>query len=243
MTFETVHIGNATLYLGDCRNLLDDIRADSLVMDPPYGYNYASNHTCETTTAEWMNQTIDGDEDTASRDLLIQWADRKPWACFGSWKMPKPFGTRSVLIWDKGPASGMGDLTFPWKGSWEEIYLGGYGWTGSRDEGVIKDHWIVTRKSMGRTHPNEKPVSLLHYILGKLPSGASVFDPFMGSGTTGIAAIQRGRPFVGVEINPGYFDTACKRIRHAWEQSQNRLFEPEAEPQPDQPKLGLEDAG
>ena len=240
---EKVVIGNAELWLGDCREVLPMIGGvDAVVMDPPYGYNYASNRTCDTTTAEWMNQAIEGDEDTASRDFVIKWADAIPWACFGSWKMPKPFGTRAVLVWDKGPASGMGDLSFPWKGSWEEIYIGGYGWKGRRDEGVLKNHWIVTRASMGRLHPNEKPVSLILGLINKLSIGCTILDPFMGSGTCGVAAIQSGHPFKGVEINPGYFEIACKRIEHATEQAKQRLFGPEPEPQPETPCLGLDDA-
>lgn len=215
-------IGDATLYLGDCLEILPTLdTVDAVVTDPPYGYSYASNRVADTTTAEWMNQTIKNDSDTSARDFVLSWHSGV-WACFGSWKMPKPEGTKSVLIWDKGPASGMGDLKFPWKGSWEEIYVGGNGWVGHRDEGVIKGCYIVTRKSMGRTHPNEKPVSLLTKLIGKAP-GASVLDPFMGSGTTGVACANLGRKFIGIEIEEKYFDIACERIEAAY--AQGRLFE------------------
>ena len=126
--------------------------------------------------------------------------------------MPKPAGVRGVLVWDKGPASGMGDLSFPWKGSWEEIYVGGKGWAGRRDEGVLKGHWVVTRASMGRTHPNEKPVSLMRDLMKKLPHGCTVLDPFMGSGTTGVACKNLNRNFIGIELDPEYFKIAEKRI-------------------------------
>ena len=98
----------------------------------------------------------------------------------------------------------------------------GKAWAGRRDEGVIKGHWIVTRKSMGRTHPNEKPVSLMGAIIDKLPPGCTVLDPFMGSGTTGLACIRTGRRFVGIEKDPAHYATALERIQR--ELSQGDLF-------------------
>lgn len=213
-----VIIGDATLYLGDCMDILPTLdRVDAVITDPPYGYNYSSNYL-----SPWKNKEINGDSNTFLRDFMVSWAGKKPWAFFGSWKMPKPLGIKGVLIWDKGPASGMGDLSFPWKSSWEEIYVGGKGWQGSRDEGVLSGHWIVTRTSMGRSHPNEKPVSLMCILIKKLPQSYVVFDPFMGSGTTGVAAIQMGRKFIGIERDPKYFDIACERISNA--QKQESLF-------------------
>jgi DNA modification methylase len=211
-----------TLYHGDCLEILPEIEADAVVTDPPYGYNYESNYVAATTTAAWMRKPIMGDSDTSLRDSVLSWADGKPWAAFGAWRMPKPENVRGVLVWDKGPASGMGDLTFPWKGSWEEIYIGGKGWSGFRDEGVIKGHWVVTRASMGRVHPNEKPVSLMGHLLGKLPEGATVLDPFMGSGSTIIAAIRTGRKAIGIEKDPEHFKNAVERIKR--ELAQGDLF-------------------
>jgi DNA modification methylase len=77
-------------------------------------------------------------------------------------------------------------------------------------------------------HPTQKPVKLLKQLIG--PMGArTILDPFMGSGTTGVAALQLGRKFIGIELDPGYFDIACKRIEEAWKQP--RLFdEPKAKP-------------
>jgi len=211
------------LYCGDCLELLPQLEpVDAVVTDPPYGYNYESNRVAATTTAGWMRKPIMGDSDTSLRDSVIAWAEGKPWAAFGAWKMPKPEGVRGVLIWDKGPASGMGDLSFPWKGSWEEIYIGGKGWAGHRGEGVIKGHWIVTRASMGRMHPNEKPVSLMGHLIDKLPEECTILDPFMGSGSTIIAAIRTGRKAIGIEKDPEHFKTACERIKR--ELAQGDLF-------------------
>lgn len=204
--------GRVRLYLGDCRDILPEIEADAVVTDPPYGYSYESNYVAATTTADWMQKPIMGDVDTSLRDYVIAWADGKPWASFGVWRMPKPKGVRGVLVWDKGPASGMGDLTFPWKGSWEEIYIGGQGWSGHRDEGVLKGHSVVTRACMGRVHPNEKPISLIGALLEKLPEACTVLDPFMGSAPTAIACIRTGRRFIGIEKDPTHYAAALKRI-------------------------------
>ena len=142
-------------------------------------------------------------------------------ACFGTLKRGMPRGTRGTLVWDKGPASGMGDLTFPWKPSFELIFVGGDAWKGDRTEAVIKGCWIVTRASMGRVHPNEKPESLMAEIIKKSTAN-TILDPFMGSGTTGVACMNLGRKFIGIEIEPKYFDIACERISQA--QKQQRLF-------------------
>ena len=217
--------------------MLPLLAADAVVMDPPYGYNYESNHDSFKSTAPWLNTTIANDHDTSARDAVLTWADQRPWLAFGAWRMPKPPGVRGVLVWDKGPASGMGDLSFPWKGSWEEIYVGGRGWAGHRDEGVLKGHWVVTRASMGRTHPNEKPVSLMCNLMKKLPHGCTVLDPFMGSGTTGVAAMHLGLRFVGVEVHRPYFDEACRRIEDA--QRQGSLIPLEQAPVAEQQAMEL----
>ena len=219
-TIEQVLSGEAdwNVTCADCLQVLPTIPAGSVgavVTDPPYGYAYESNRVAPTTTAGWMNKTIANDGDTSARDAVAHWADGKPWLFFGSTKRPEPTGTRGTLIWDKGPASGMGDLGFPWKASFELIHVGGEGWVGHRDEGVLKGHWIVTRASMGRVHPNEKPVTLMMELLEKLPVNTIVLDPFCGSGTTGVACIKTGRRFIGIEICPEYAAIARRRIREA----------------------------
>jgi len=202
-----------TLYLGDCLEYMKsmpDKSVDAVITDPPYGINHSSHRD-----SSWMDTEIDGDNDTNLRDAVIDTFQNKSMALFGSWKSPRPEGIRGILIWDKGPAFGMGDLTFPWKMSWEEIYIFGDEWVGYRDEGVLRNHIICSWESHGRTHPHEKPVSLIKHLLSKLPSDFTIFDPFMGSGTTGVACMQLGRKFIGCEIDPGYFAIAEKRIAQA----------------------------
>ena len=80
---------------------------------------------------------------------------------------------------------------------------------------------MITWESAGRTHPHEKPIWLIETLLKKAPLGL-VLDPFMGSGTTGVACANLGRKFIGIEIEPKYFDIACERITNAYRQT--RMF-------------------
>jgi DNA modification methylase len=212
MSFERVDIGDAALYRGDCLEILPTLpKVDAVVTDPPYGIAHSSGYG-----ASWQNTQIANDGDTSVRDMALSGFENV--AAFGTWKTPPIAGTKGCLVWDKGPAFGMGDLSFPWKGSWELVYVKGRLWAGSRDEGVLRGHLQVSWESKGRCHPHEKPTSLIAALLVKLPLGVTVLDPFMGSGTTGVACANLGRKFIGIEIEPKYFDIACRRIEAAQRQ-------------------------
>jgi DNA modification methylase len=197
-----------TIYHGDCKEVLPPIDFDCLVMDPPYGINHSSNYG-----ASWENTEITGDCDTELRDWVISSIIPQglPMFVFGTWKVGRPARTRQVLIWDKGPASGMGDLRFPWKNSFEEIYVIGDGFCGDRSEAVLKGHSIITWESKGRFHPNAKPLSLLKYLIQRTQAEV-ICDPFMGSGPTLIAAKDLGRHAIGIEIEEKYCEIAAKRL-------------------------------
>jgi 16S rRNA G966 N2-methylase RsmD len=223
-----------TIYHADCREILPHLpKVDLVLTDPPYGIAHVSSYTCDTTTAQWMNSEIANDRDESLRDFVLASTD-SDFAVFGTIKGTAPHGTLATLVWDKGPASGMGDLSIPFKLSFELIFIGGCGWTGTRDEGVIKGCWIVTRASMGRVHPNEKPELLLSYLLRK-HSAWMILDPFMGSGTTLVAAKRLGRRAIGIEIEEEYCAIAVQRLA----QEVLPLSAPE-EPKPEQLSLGLE---
>ena len=205
-----------TLYLGDCREILPTLgRFDVVVTDPPYGINYKSGHATKSLWVGGMG--IKNDHSTDARDYMLHWAEMQkiPCLCFGSRKVDAPRGTRLILVWDKGPALGMGALDLPWKPSSEEIYVIGKGFCGPRDESnVLYCPPVQSMAKNGRRHPNEKPVQLLSRLLKKCPPG-SVIDPFMGSASTGVSAVSLGRKFTGIEIEPKYFDIACRRISDA----------------------------
>jgi len=106
----------------------------------------------------------------------------------------------------------MGDLSFPWKNSFEEIYILGSGFIGHRDEAVLRGHIQVSWESKGRSHPNQKPVSLMAYLASKHPA-QTILDPFMGSGTTLRAAKDLGRSCIGIELEEKYCAIAVQRLR------------------------------
>jgi DNA methylase len=112
----------------------------------------------------------------------------------------------------------MGDLSIPWKPNTEEIYVIGNGFKGKRTSGVL--HFIADRECNGvvreRDHPTEKPLNLMLELVNKTPG--DILDPFMGSGTTGVACAKLLRKFIGIEIEPKYFDIACRRIEDALKQ-------------------------
>ena len=201
-----------TLYHGDCLYELGWLSASVLVTDPPYGYSHASGWA-----GKFQGEAIANDHDLTARDEALElWATHdahgttRPALVFGSWRMPKPAGTHTVLTWDKGPAAGMGDLSVPWKPNTEEVYVIGKGFQGSRDTSVLTGHTVVTWASKGREHPNMKPVSLMSALVAK--TVGTVADPFAGSGSTLVAAKQLGRTAIGVELEERYCEVIAKRL-------------------------------
>ena len=210
---------DVVLHLGDCRDILPMLgKVDAVVSDVPYGVAFSCG---------WANKfrgvAIANDESTTARDYVVDWLNGRAAIIFGSWKVEKPKGTKATLIWDKGTV-GMGDLSLPWFPSTEEIYVLGSGFVGTRTAAVMRHH------VRNEYHPTEKPVSLMLDLLGKCASNWTILDPFMGSGTTGVACVQLGRKFIGIELDPGYFDIACKRIENELRRPRLDLGQPIAKP-------------
>jgi site-specific DNA-methyltransferase (adenine-specific) len=199
-----------TLWHGDALRFLLDAPAElseaAVISDPPYGIAYNSGASRKPGNA----RSIKGDKTTALRDFLVTWlADDQPALIFGSPRIPKPLGTRGVLVWDKGGALGMGDLSPPWKFDHEEIYVLGRGFSGRRDTGSVLRFAPV--QSTGRLHPNEKPVELMRALIAKT-GDRTVLDPFSGSGSTLVAAKSLGRRAIGVELDEAYCEKTAKRL-------------------------------
>jgi site-specific DNA-methyltransferase (adenine-specific) len=214
-----VEIGNATLYLGDCMDILPTLnKIDVVITDPPYGMSFQSNFRQE------KHLKIANDESADIAIKVIQWClenTNHSIYAFGRWDniydYPKP---KSLITWVKNNWS-MGDLHHEHARQTEVAFF--Y---------AMKDHFFPKQRptdvieyprTNNEFHPTEKPVGLMCKFV-EWTSG-TIFDPFMGSGTTGVAAIQMGRKFIGIEREPKYFDIACKRIQQA--ASQPQLFEPE----------------
>ena len=238
-------IGDATLYLGDCLEILPTLESDSVDMvwtDPPYGH---SNHENDLNAqlnghrgiesepianddSDGMRQVVDGMLGEAARIL-------KPdccccCCCCGGG--PKPtfawVANRMdeqnlkffhAVIWDKSNPG----LGWRYRRQYEMVMIA------HRDGGKLL--WADNERTArniykelpprDRFHPNEKPQSMVEHFIG-LHGPQLVVDPFMGSGTTGVACANLGRKFIGIEIEPKYFDIACERIDAAY--AQGRLF-------------------
>lgn len=216
-----------TMHLGNCLDIIPslDLAACVLVSDPPYGVALRSGRR-----GGFGECRIANDHDASMRDAVLAIYGGGPALVFGSWKVARPAATKLLLTWEKGEHVGMGDLDMPWKANTEEIYVLGGGFVGDRTGSVLRHLAIaggvgVTRDRRGlilkggRKHPTEKPVSLMLELLRRCPPERAVLDPFAGSGTTGVAAIRLGRRFVGMEIDPEHFETACERLRAEEESS------------------------
>ncbi|AKJ72071.1 DNA-methyltransferase [Gordonia alkanivorans] len=198
--------GLVTLYHGDCLDITAWLEADVLLTDPPYGIDYQSGSRRDTLAA-----SIAGDKDTTARDAALDaWGDR-PALVFGTWRVPRPEGTHTRLIWDTKGALGMGDLSVPWKPSDQEIYVLGKGFAGRRDSNVLTCAPVQSMARNGRLHPHEKPTTLLARLIAKCPPGV-IADPFAGSGSTLVAASEANRKAIGVELDERYCELIAKRL-------------------------------
>jgi site-specific DNA-methyltransferase (adenine-specific) len=213
---------NVTLWHGDCREWSSPVQA--VVADPPYGVDHRPHHM-----GEWEGSRIQGDTDGELREWVWRYSDSVPVAMFAAFpKIDQPKGYRAMLVWDKGAACGGGNLKVPWKLSFEIVWIGGTGWHGKRDPGVLRfscvPTWITGPAHNGvggRLHPHQKPTSLLRHICDKLPPGVTVFDPCCGSGSTLIAALETGRKAIGIEIDERWVEVARRRLER-WH-AQGRL--------------------
>ncbi len=233
MAFEEVVIGNARLIHGDCREVLPLLTAvDAVITDPPYGVAHEAKAQ-KGHEATWQGTQIANDGDVSIRDAVLR--DFNNVLAFGVWNRPPLERAHTAFIWDKGPAAGGMNFHANWRKNWEMAFVRGNAWKlGGMDLGVVINHWIPTWQSAGKEHPHQKPLSLLRYLVQRT-SGAVICDPFMGSGTTGVACVEMGRSFIGVEIEREYFDIACERISRA--QAQGQMFAPEEQPNPIQDTL------
>ena len=215
-------IGDATLILGDCRDILPTLpRVDAVVTDPPYGTGCAPR-----------GGKAAGTLDLASAPSLpwdafdLGWVDAigtLPAGVFCHHSTIGPLahrlGSDATLIYVKSNPS-------PFGCSYEPCVARGF-------DKRPPHHVEAYNAFNGQEHPTQKPIEVMEFVVAKAP-GQTILDPFMGSGTTGVACIKLGRKFIGIEIEPKYFDIACRRIEEAW--MQPRLFE-EPKKAPVQPSL------
>lgn len=194
------------LYLGDCREILPTLgKIDAIVTDPPYGI-------------ELKDQKKSSGAHGGRREIKIgAWERMKPPdEVFGLllYKAPNvviwggnyfahclPPSSR-WLVWDKGQRINQSDGELAW----------------ANFPGALRI-FTLNRAALavdGVEHTTQKPVKIMEWTIGQLPDGCGVIcDPFMGSGTTGVAAVKLGKRFMGIEIEEKYFDASCRRISDA----------------------------
>jgi site-specific DNA-methyltransferase (adenine-specific) len=213
-------IGRARLILGDCRDILPTLgRVDAVVTDPPYGIAYKS-HLANLGAQEF--DEIANDRGELDLRPILAAADQV--LAFGANCYPDQLPHRGRwLCWDKRTIDGSADkmMGSPFELAWSNK-ASGY------DKIVRVLHGgVVNADGQGRRlHPTQKPVAVMRAAIEwAAPDAATILDPFMGSGTTGVAAVRMGRDFIGIEREPKYFDIACKRIEEA--QKQADLFIPQ----------------
>lgn len=202
-------IGDARLILGDCRDILPTLgKVDAVVTDPPYGMAFRSNHRTERYDAiandneEWPLTLCVGLDARHSKYVFCRWDDVS--------RVPKP---KSLVTWVKNNWS-MGDLEHEHARQTEVALF--YPGPNHRFPTGRPTDVIEARRTGGHNHPTEKPAQLMWAVV-RWTEGL-VLDPFMGSGTTGVACAKLGRKFIGIEIEPKYFDIACRRIEQAYKQ-------------------------
>lgn len=234
-------IGRATLYLGDARDIVPTLGAvDHLIMDPPYeAIMHASKSGLKGLVrpdGSHHRKPLDFAPIDQIRDEVVGWgAQCAGWFIafctsegVGRWAdsiNASPLRYKRACVWVKpdstpqmngqGPAQGAEHFVCAWAGP-------GYArWNGGGKRGVYTH--CVNGPERDGGHPTEKPRRLMSEIVSDFTdAGQMIADPFMGSGTTGVAAVMADRRFIGIELQEHYFDIACRRIEQA--QRQGDLF-------------------
>ena len=246
--------GTATLYRGDCREVLPalpDGCADMILTDPPYGHNNNNNGDLIQRWEAALGRPPSGGDSPQARPIandgpeandLARWMFEQsprllarggcccccccgggPDPQFARWSlwMDEHLDFKQMVVWDKGPM-GMG---WHYRRSYETVLVGQKPggpcrWfdDSHKVENIIRPGHNGIRKIIPKAtdHPTPKPVELAeHFVRLHADTGHAVLDPFMGAGWVGVACVRTGRKFIGIEIDPGYFDIAKRRIQHA----------------------------
>jgi len=236
---EKREIGPCTLYLADSVAFLDDGFVPfgaTIVTDPPYGQGYKHGTAAASGWAKVQNI---GSRTGAASQIIgdDRPFDPAPWLAHAelgnrrrSNAAAKQGGAARIALlgaehyaarlpeygawycWDKscggGPADSFTDAEFAWMSARNARRVYRHQWKGRLRGGSNEPRW----------HVSEKPVGLMAWMIEtvRTPVDSLVCDPYMGSGTTGIACLRTGRRFLGIEIDPGHFAVACERIARAW---------------------------
>lgn len=214
-------IGRATLYLGDCREILPTLgRRAAIVTDPPYGVpimvklRHGSGDKRRGSARKVYNNKfaeVAGNDAEFDPSHLLAFSQAIVWGA-NHFAHRLPHNGR-WLVWDKRcgviPERNQADCELAWCSTYGAARMFRHVW-----DGMVRDSEIGIR----RQHPTQKPEALMSWCL-RFVDEQTIIDPFLGSGTTGVAAVQAGRDFIGIESQPEYFAVACKRIEDAQRQA------------------------
>ncbi len=222
------------LYLGDCIEVLSGVEpSDHFITDPPYEHRMQSLHAefkLRRTDGGPQRQALDFGSVQDIRDPFLDHVRRlnRGWLLafcnvegVGEWQsaiLARDLKFKTTCIWNKpdatpklngqGPALSYECITTTWCGKGHSV------WNGGGRRGVFT-HLTNSAERTGE-HPTEKPIPLMRELVTLFSNaGQTICDPFMGSGTTGVAAVRSGRKFIGIEMSEKYFDLACRRIEAA----------------------------
>lgn len=217
------------LMLGDCLELMKDIpdnSVDMILCDPPYGMAYQSNYRTNKydriendDNLNWLPEFV------LEINRILKDNSHSYFFCsfhhIGTFvaELKKKLSVKNVLIWEKNNTS-MGDLKGDYAPKYEMIiycHKGRRLLNGGRDPNILK-----FKRTKNHNHPTEKPVDLLEYLVQKSTNEKEIIlDPFMGSGSTGVASMNLSRNFIGIEKDEKYFEIATKRIEEACGKTDN----------------------
>lgn len=222
-SFRREIIGDCTLYNADCREVLPLLpKVDAVVTDPPYGIDYgrAGGFSASHGWGPWREQCA-WDTERPPADLFAMMLDKSKHQIVWGGNYFTDFLPPSMqwFVWDKGQREfSLADFELAWSSQQKAARVITY----SRGKANLD----------GKEHPTQKPVEVMRWCIEHLPENTrTILDPFMGSGTTGVAAVKLGKRFIGIEREPKYFDIACKRIEDAYRQPDFFVEPPKAKPE------------
>ena len=202
---EIVKIGDATLYLGDCVDILPTLdKVDAVITDPPYGMGEVLKDKGGRWAGLYTEQNGFAWDKTAPEIVLTFPSIAQKVIIWGGNFFDLPV-SKSWLVWNK--------IIRNFSSSVCEL-----AWTNLDKPINAFDYSHGQLAIEGKQHPTQKPLPLMIWCIEQAGNPQTILDPFMGSGTTGVAAIQMGRKFIGIEREPKYFEIACKRIEQATKQ-------------------------
>ena len=218
-----VTIGDCRLILGDCLEILPTLEGvDSVLCDPPYGIGETGS-----TNKTRGKLAVSKDYGSKSWDNKAnqEWIDAilkldVPSIIFGGNYYTLP-PTSCWLIWDKeNGKTDFADCELAWTNLKKAVRLVKWKW-----QGMLQKN--MGHKKEERVHPTQKPVGVMEWCITHLPKDTqTILDPFMGSGTTLVACAKMGRAGIGIELDPDYFEIACKRVAEAYRQPDMFVVKP-----------------